>query len=59
MILEKCPEDVYKMNKNQYKMLFIPQEADEYIVDYFIDGESTMLAELEKRVYERIKSKEN
>ncbi len=56
LILEKCPEDVLRMNKNHYKMLFIPHEAEEYIIDYFVSGKNTKLKELEREVYQRIMS---
>ncbi|MFW9902954.1 MAG: radical SAM protein [Candidatus Thorarchaeota archaeon] len=49
--LEKHPEDVFELDKNQFKRLNIPSVAHPYIIDYFINRKSTLLEELEEKAY--------
>ncbi|MFX1285590.1 MAG: radical SAM protein [Promethearchaeota archaeon] len=50
-LLEKHPEDVYELDKSEFKKLSIPQAAHPYIIDFFLNGKSILLEELEKKAY--------
>ncbi len=54
-ILETTSKEALKLSKNEFKMLFIPQDAHEYIIDYFLHSESTFLPQIEEEAYEFVK----
>ncbi|UCG03357.1 MAG: radical SAM protein [Candidatus Heimdallarchaeota archaeon] len=49
--LETHPEDVYELDRSEFKKLNIPQAAHPYIIDFFLNGKSILLEELEKKAY--------
>jgi len=49
--LEKHPKDVFELDKSEFRRLNIPQAAHPYIIDFFLNGKSTLLEELEKKAY--------
>jgi hypothetical protein len=54
MIIEKypCPEELIKLKKHKFKMLFIPSEVHAFIIDYFLTGKISELEEIENYALE-------
>ena len=56
-LLENHPEDVFELNKSEFKKLNIPIAAHPFIIDYFLNRKSTLLKDLEEKAYKVVLEK--
>ncbi|MFX1517156.1 MAG: radical SAM protein [Promethearchaeota archaeon] len=56
-LLENHSEDIFKMDKSEFKRLNVPTAAHPYIIDFFLNKKSTLLETLEEKAYNEVLEK--